>query len=113
MRQWPLRELKLFAGQLRPDDEIAVEATGNTRLFYDAVVKQVARVVVVNPGQFKVISQSVKKTDHHDAELLALYLSKALLPEVRMKDQESKHVASGPDTRPAGQTAIGSEGQDQ
>jgi len=47
--------------QLRQDDEIAVEATGNTRLFYDAVVEQVARVVVVNPSQFMVISQSVKK----------------------------------------------------
>jgi transposase len=99
MRQWPLRELKLFAGQLRPDDEIAVEATGNTRLFYDAVVKQVARVVVVNPGQFKVISQSVKKTDHHDAELLALYLSRALLPEVRMKDQEHRNMSHLAQTR--------------
>jgi hypothetical protein len=38
-------------------------------LFYDAVVKQVGRVVVVNPSQFKVISQSVKKTDRNDAEL--------------------------------------------
>jgi hypothetical protein len=40
------------------------------------VVKRVARVVVVNPKQFKVISQSVNKTDGNDAELLALYLSK-------------------------------------
>ena len=69
MRQWPMRELKPFVAQLRQEDEIAVEATGNTRLFYDAVVKQVARVVVVNPSQFKVISQSVKKTDRNDAEL--------------------------------------------
>jgi hypothetical protein len=61
-----------------------VEATGNTRLFYDAVVKRVARVRVVNPTQCKVIHQSVKKTDSNDAELLALYLSKGLLPEVRM-----------------------------
>jgi NADPH:quinone reductase-like Zn-dependent oxidoreductase len=40
-------------------------------------------VAVVNPSQFKVISQSVKKTDKNDAELLALYLAKGLLPEVR------------------------------
>ena len=50
LRQWPLRELKLFAAQLRKEDELAVEATGNTRLFYDAVVEHVARVVVVNPA---------------------------------------------------------------
>jgi hypothetical protein len=41
LRQWRMREQKLFAAQLRKDDEIAVEATGNTRLFYDAVVNQV------------------------------------------------------------------------
>ena len=95
LRQWQLRELKLFAAQLRKEDELAVEATGNTRLFYDAVVEHVARVVVVNPAQFKVISQSVKKTDKNDAELLALYLAKDLLPEVRMKErnQNMGHLA--------------------
>ena len=92
LRQWPLRELKLFAAQLRNEDELAVEATGNTRLFYDAVVERVNRVVVVNPGQFKVISQSVKKTDKKDAELLALYLSKELLPEVRMKERSQREM---------------------
>ena len=99
VRQWFMRDLKLFAAQLRQDDEIAVEATGNTRLFYDAVVKQVGRVVVVNPSQFKVISQSVKKTDRNDAELLALYLSKGLLPEVRMKDREHRNMSHLAQTR--------------
>ncbi|HWG51605.1 MAG TPA: hypothetical protein VN669_18045 [Candidatus Acidoferrales bacterium] len=37
--------------------------------------------VVVNPHQFKVISESAKKTDRHDAVALALYLEKDLLPE--------------------------------
>lgn len=62
-----------------------MEASGNTRLFYDAVIDHVARVVVVNPSQFKVISQSVEKTDRNDAETLALYLAKGLLPEVRVQ----------------------------
>jgi transposase len=92
LRQWPMRELKLFAAQLRKDDGLAVEATSNTRLFHDAVVDQVARVVVVNPSQFKVISQSVKKTDKNDAELLALYLEKGLLPEVRMKERKQREM---------------------
>jgi hypothetical protein len=48
------RELQPFAAQLRNEDELAVESTGNTRLFHDAVVEHVA---VVNPSQFKVISQ--------------------------------------------------------
>lgn len=37
--------------------------------------------MVVNPHQFKVISESAKKTDRHDAVALALYLEKDLLPE--------------------------------
>jgi transposase len=99
LRQWPMRELKLFAAQLRKEDELAVEATGNTRLFHDAVVKHVARVAVVNPSQFKVISQSVKKTDKNDAELLALYLAKDLLPEVRMKEPNQRNMTHLAQTR--------------
>jgi transposase len=53
----------------------------------------------VNPTQFKVISQSVKKTDSNDAELLALYLSKGLLPEVRMKDHEHRNLSHLAQTR--------------
>ncbi|HEX8871606.1 MAG TPA: IS110 family transposase, partial [Candidatus Acidoferrum sp.] len=45
------------------------------------------------------ISQSVKKTDPHDARALALYLSKGRLPEVRMKDKEHGQLASLTQTR--------------
>ena len=99
LRQWPMGELKLFAAQLREDDELAVEATGNTRLFHDAVVEHVRHVAVVNPSQFKLISQSVKKTDRNDAELLALYLSKGLLPEVRMKERSQREMSHLAQTR--------------
>jgi len=54
----------------------------------------VEEVVVVNPRQFKVISQSVRKTDGSDAELLAFYLSKGLLPEIRMRDELSDEIKS-------------------
>lgn len=99
LRQWPMRELRLFATQLRKEDELAVESTGNTRLFYDNVVEHVTRVAVVNPSQFKVISQSVKKTDKNDAELLALYLAKGLLPEVRMKERTQRELSHLAQTR--------------
>jgi transposase len=80
-------------------DEVAVEVTGNTRLFYEAVMPHVARVVVVDPNQFRVISHSVKKTDPNDARNLALYLAKGLLPEVRMKEKPQAEVASLTQTR--------------
>ena len=94
-----LRTLPKFVSKLRPDDEVAVEVTGNTRLFRDAVAPHVGRVVVVNPSQFQVIRKSVKKTDEHDARALALFLSKDMLPEVRMKDQEHAEMASLAQTR--------------
>ena len=99
LQQWAIKDLKRFAMKLRKEDELALEATGNAQLFYDVVVKQVARIVVVNPNQFKVISQSVKKTDRNDAALLALYLSKELLPEVRMKQPNERNVAQLAGTR--------------
>jgi transposase len=99
LSQWRLEDLPRFVKKLRSSDELAVEITGNTRLFYDAVSSYIARVFVVDSNQFRVISRSVKKTDANDARLLALYLSKGLLPEVRMKSKQHAHVASLTQTR--------------
>jgi len=99
LKEWRLEHLSQFIKKLRATDEVAVEATSNTRLFYDAVAPHVARVAVVNANQFRVISQSVKKTDPNDARNLALYLAKGLLPEVRMKEKEQAQVASLVQTR--------------
>jgi transposase len=104
--EWELEDLGKFVKKLRPGDEIAVEITGNTRLFYDAVVGHVARVVVVNTNQFKVIRQSVKKTDPHDARALALYLSKNMLPEVRMKHGQLASLTQTRDTLVKLRTAL-------
>jgi transposase len=100
LAEWKLEGLGQFVNKLRPADEVAVEVTGNTRLFHDAVAPAVARVVVVDSNQFRVISRSVKKTDTNDARNLALYLSKGdLLPEVRMKDKTNAQIASLAQTR--------------
>ena len=99
LSEYRLEQLPQFVRKLRPTDELAVEVTGNTRLFYNAVVSHVAKVVVVNPTQFRVIRQSVKKTDPHDARTLAFYLSKDMLPEVRMKDTLHAQLSSLTQTR--------------
>ena len=98
-KQWKIEQLPEFVAQLQAEDELAVEATGTTARFYEAVVGHVARVVVVNPYQFRVISESVKKTDRRDAEALALYLSKGLLPEVRMKNRQQRELQHLAETR--------------
>jgi len=98
-REWAIRDRKAFAETVKASDAVAVEAMGTTRLFTEALKERGCRLVVVNPHQFKVISQSVKKTDEHDAKVLAEFLSKDLLPEVRMKDEEHARVASLAQTR--------------
>jgi len=99
LKAWKLEDMAKFTAKLRPTDEVAVEVTGNTRLFHDAVAPHVGRMVAVNPSQFKVITHSVKKTDPNDARNLALYLAKDLLPEVRMKDKTQAQIASLTQTR--------------
>ena len=91
--------LRCFKQSLSVKDELAVEATGNTNFFVEAISGCVNRVVVVNPRQFKVIRTSVKKTDKNDARALAYFLSKDMLPEARNKSKEHQKVGSLSQTR--------------
>jgi len=92
-------DLDRFCLSLSADDEIAVEATGNSAYFHDQVVSCVGRVVIVNPGQFQVIRKSVSKTDKNDARALAFFLSKDMLPHTRLKSKAHGELASITHTR--------------
>jgi transposase len=98
-KKYALKELGLFKKELLKSDQVAVEATGNTRYFVDQIKSDVLSVKIVNPSQFRVISDSVKKTDKEDSKLLALFLSKELLPEVRLKDSNYSQIKSISNTR--------------
>ena len=93
-REWKVKDLDRFVGTLETDDKVAVEMTTNVRLFHDAVSPHVERVDVVNTRQFKVVTESVKKTDKNDAVLLARFLSKDMLPTVHLKEKQVAQVAS-------------------
>jgi len=41
LTEWELEDLGKFVKKLRPGDEVAVEITGNTRMFFDAVAPHV------------------------------------------------------------------------
>lgn len=97
--KYDLAEIDKFAAGLEPDDEIAVEATGNTRWFVKQVAEKVARVAVVNPREFEVTKKSVKKTDRRDALNLARFLAVDMLPEVRRKSEPAETVARLNETR--------------
>jgi transposase len=91
--------IEAFKQTLTRDDEVAVESTGNTGYFVREVKDSVKAVRIINPTQFKIISESVKKTDEKDAEIIAKYLSKGLVPEVRMRSKEEAQLASLINTR--------------
>ncbi len=86
--------LEEFIADLMPDDEIAVEATGNSAFFTARVETRVSRVVVIAPWQFEVIRRSTKKTDRHDARAMAFFLSKDMLPEARQKSEHLHELSS-------------------
>ncbi len=91
--------LEQFIAGLDHDDEVAVEATGNSAWFRDQVLPHVKRVAIIAPWQFEVIRRSVKKTDKHDARAIAFFLSKDMLPEARLKDASIVQLASTIATR--------------
>ena len=89
-----LNGLERFKRTLTAEDAVAVESTGNTSYFVREIKELVKEIRIINPAQFKIISHSVKKTDEHDAVTIARYLSKGLIPEVRMRNQEESQIAS-------------------
>jgi len=91
--------LRCFKQSLQTEDELAVEATGNTEFFVESLGETVPRIVIVNPREFRVIRNSVKKTDKHDAKALAYFLSKDMLPEARRKSKQHQKVGSLSQTR--------------
>jgi transposase len=76
-----------------------VEALANTRYFVDEIKEYVSEVKVIDPYQFKVISKSVKKTDKNDAKKIAEFLSKGMVPEVKLKDKAISQINSIANTR--------------
>lgn len=89
-----VKGLEGFKKGLKKTDELAVESTGNTGHFVRTIEGGVKRIRVVNPMQFKVISESVKKTDDEDALKIARFLSKDMIPEVRMKSKAESQLGS-------------------
>jgi transposase len=89
-----VKGLEHFKKGLKKTDELAVESTGNTGHFVRSIEGKVKRIRVINPMQFKVISESVKKTDDEDALKIAKFLSKDMIPEVRMKGKQEGQLSS-------------------
>jgi len=72
--------------------KIGVESTGNTRYFKNRMEKEGFEVRVINTLKFKVVNESVKKTDRHDAATIAEFLEKDMLPESRLCSETSEQL---------------------
>ena len=79
--------LQSFAKRLRRTDEIVLEATGNTAAIVAALKPHVARVIVANPLQVRLIAEAKVKTDKIDAAVLAQLYASGFLPEVWIPDE--------------------------
>jgi len=74
------------------ESQVAVETTGNTRYFKRRVEEAGVKVRVINTLKFKVVNESVKKTDRHDAATIAEFLEKDMLPEARLCSPASEEL---------------------
>jgi transposase len=79
-----------FAQTLRADDEVVLEATGNTMAIVRLLKPRVGRVVIANPLQVRVIAEAKAKTDRIDAAALARLHAAGYLPEVWQPDEKTE-----------------------
>jgi transposase len=79
-----------FGRTLRPDDEVVVEATGNTAAVVRLIAPHVRKVAIANPVQVRAIAWAKVKTDKIDAGVLAKLHASGFLPEVWSPDEDTQ-----------------------
>lgn len=70
-----------FGQRLRKDDEVVLEATGNTAAIVRLLTPFVARVVIANPLQVKAIAHARVKTDKVDAGFWRSFMRRVSCPK--------------------------------
>ena len=83
-------ELRAWAAGLRPDDEVALEATTNSDAIATMLRPLVRRVVVCNPRKTRAIAEAKVKTDKVDARILAQLLAADFLPGTWVADDRTR-----------------------
>ena len=78
-----------FVRTLRPDDEVVLEATGNTAAVVRLIAQYVRKVAIANPLQVRAIAHAKVKTDKIDAAVLAKLHASGFLPEVWSPDEDT------------------------
>ena len=76
-------QIVTFFRQFRPF-KVVIEATANYLWLVDLLDPLAERVVLANPKKLRVIAESTKKTDRLDAQILAEFLARDMIPEAHM-----------------------------
>jgi transposase len=76
-------QIVAFFRQFQPF-KVVVEATANYLWLVDRLEPLAQRVVLANPKKLRVIAESTKKTDRLDAQILAEFLARDMIPEAYM-----------------------------
>jgi transposase len=84
--------LEGFGRSLGKEDEVVIEATGNAMAAVHVLKPFVARVIVANPLQVKVIAHAHVKTDKIDAGVLASLRAADFLPEIWLPDADTERL---------------------
>jgi transposase len=84
--------LRAWAQQLHADDQVALEATGNSDAVANLLSTYAGRVVVSNPVKTRVIAEAKVKTDKVDARILAQLLAADFLPPVWLPDERTARL---------------------
>jgi transposase len=84
--------LRRWAATLRGDDQVALEATGNSDAIANLLTPLVSRVVVSNPNKTRAIAEAKVKTDKVDARILAQLLAADFLPPVWLPDERTRRL---------------------
>lgn len=90
------RGYKLFSAFIRElkkqgyEIVVAVESTGNTRYFKRIIEREEVEVKVINTMKFKVVNESINKTDKRDAKTIAEFAQKDILPEAILCSEKSE-----------------------
>lgn len=84
--------LRAWAATLRSDDQVALEATGNSDAIANLLIPLVGRVVVSNPSKTRAIAEAKVKTDKVDARILAQLLAADFLPPVWLPDERTRRL---------------------
>ncbi|HEY5731974.1 MAG TPA: transposase [Anaerolineales bacterium] len=77
---------------LRPTDHVAMEATTNSWAFHDRLEPIVKSISVANTFKLKLIASSSRKTDKHDALVLARLSAAQLLPTIWIPPQHVRDL---------------------